>query len=158
MTRWIPFDPARNWPDLGPRFAAGEKKARAAALQARLASELSDNAKATENSQSCSPTKPPVHATPVAGQTKVTPDLQRTQHRTDRYANAEDIRIDDDDISDDAKDLSWATVLKRTFEQFLREERPNMVGLKRVASRKAATNADVSQFGCFLQYGEWIDF
>ncbi|KAK9898128.1 hypothetical protein P389DRAFT_65986 [Cystobasidium minutum MCA 4210] len=130
---WIPFDPARNWPDLGPRFAAGEKKARAAALQARLASELSDNAKATENSQSRSPTKPPVHATPVAGQTKVTPDLQRTQHRTDRYANAEDIRIDDDDISDDAKDLSWATVLKRTFEQFLREERPNM-------------------------YGEWIDF
>lgn len=26
--RWKPFDPARNWPDLGPRFAEGEQKAR----------------------------------------------------------------------------------------------------------------------------------
>lgn len=125
--RWIPFDPARNWPDLGPRFAAGEKKARAAALQARLAAELSDSAKGTENSLSRSPTKPPLHAPSKPGEAKPTPDLQRTQHRTDRYLNAEDIRIDDDDVSDDAKDLSWATVLKRTFEQYLREERPNMV-------------------------------
>ena len=23
--RWKPFDPARNWPDLGPRFAEGER-------------------------------------------------------------------------------------------------------------------------------------
>lgn len=99
-------------------------------MQARLASEQSDNAKATDNSQSRSPTKPPpAHSPSVAGQAKATPDLQRTQHRTDRYLNAEDIRIDDDDVSDDAKDLSWATVLKRTFEQFLREERPNMVSL-----------------------------
>lgn len=27
-SRWQPFDPVRNWPDLGPRFAAGERVAR----------------------------------------------------------------------------------------------------------------------------------
>lgn len=133
LHRWIPFDPARNWPDLGPRFAAGEKKARAAALQARLASEQSDQAKGIENSQSRSPTKPPLHAPSVTGEDKASLDIQRTQHRTDRYVNVEDIRIDDDDVSDDAKDLSWATVLKRTFEQYLREERPNMVSPHRMS-------------------------
>ncbi|KAI6047722.1 hypothetical protein EDC04DRAFT_2863911 [Pisolithus marmoratus] len=29
---WKPFDPSRNWPDLGVRFSAGEKAARAAAM------------------------------------------------------------------------------------------------------------------------------
>lgn len=28
--RWKPFDPARNWPDLGPRFIEGERAARRA--------------------------------------------------------------------------------------------------------------------------------
>jgi WD repeat and SOF domain-containing protein 1 len=29
---------------------------------------------------------------------------------------------------DDELDLSWSTVLKRTFEAYLRQERPNMYG------------------------------
>jgi len=33
-----------------------------------------------------------------------------------------------DKISDDKRDLDWATVLKRTFEGFIRGERPNMYG------------------------------
>jgi WD repeat and SOF domain-containing protein 1 len=33
-----------------------------------------------------------------------------------------------DDIKDDNRDLSWATVLKRTFEAYIRGERPNMYG------------------------------
>lgn len=36
---------------------------------------------------------------------------------------------DHDSIEDDERDLSWATVLKRTFEAYLRGERPNMVSL-----------------------------
>lgn len=41
--------------------------------------------------------------------------------------------IDDKDIlrevgDDDEQDLSWATVLKRSFEAYLRNERPNMYG------------------------------
>lgn len=33
-----------------------------------------------------------------------------------------------DEVEEDLRDLSWATVLKRTFEGYLRGERPNMYG------------------------------
>lgn len=42
--------------------------------------------------------------------------------------------IDDDDLEGeesvlkDKRDLDWATVLKRTFEAYIRGERPNMYG------------------------------
>lgn len=72
--RWRPFDPARDWPDLGPRFAEGERAAR-------------------------------VTANPDA---------------------APDDWVDD--VGDDKIDLDWATVLKRTFESYVRGERPNMYG------------------------------
>ena len=72
--RWRPLDPARHWPDLGPRFAEGERAARAAA----------------------DPNADP-----------------------DEWA---------DEIDDDKVDLDWATVLKRTFESYIRDERPNMYG------------------------------
>lgn len=71
---WKPFDPSRNWPDLGPRFLAGERAARAAAE----------------------------------------PDID-PEDATDR-------------VADDKRDLDWATVLKRTFESYIRGERPNMYG------------------------------
>jgi len=34
----------------------------------------------------------------------------------------------DEEVGEDERDLSWATVLKRTFESYLRGERPNMYG------------------------------
>jgi len=71
---WKPFDPSRNWPDLGPKFAAGERAARAAA----------------------------------------DPDTD-----PDEWV---------DRVGDDKRDLDWATVLKRTFESYIRGERPNMYG------------------------------
>ncbi|KAG6334497.1 hypothetical protein ID866_4592 [Astraeus odoratus] len=71
---WKPFDPIRNWPDLGPRFLAGEKAARAAAM----------------------------------------PDIDPEEWV--------------DKVADDKRDLDWATVLKRTFEAYIRGERPNMYG------------------------------
>ncbi|EGO05214.1 hypothetical protein SERLA73DRAFT_164766 [Serpula lacrymans var. lacrymans S7.3] len=71
---WKPFDASRNWPDLGPKFMAGERAARAAA----------------------------------------TPDI-----------DPEDWA---DKVSDDKRDLDWATVLKRTFEAYIRGDRPNMYG------------------------------
>ncbi|KAF8647953.1 hypothetical protein AX16_006485 [Volvariella volvacea WC 439] len=77
---WKPFDPARNWPDLGPKFIAGELIARAAAGA-------------------------PVPAEPSSS-TSFEGDL----------------------IEDDLQDLDWATVLKRTFEAYIRGERPNMYG------------------------------
>ena len=77
LCRWRPFDPTRNFPDLGPRFAQGESKARQA---------LAESA------------------------SMKLPDPE------------------DETVADDKRDLSWATVLKRTFEAYVRGERPNMYG------------------------------
>ncbi|RDB28629.1 hypothetical protein Hypma_015633 [Hypsizygus marmoreus] len=76
---WKPFDPPRNWPDLGSRFAAGERIARATATPSIL----------VNNTSADSEQLPPVV---------------------------------------DKRDLDWATVLKRTFEAYVRGERPNMYG------------------------------
>ncbi|KAI0320357.1 hypothetical protein OF83DRAFT_602412 [Amylostereum chailletii] len=68
---WKPFDPTRNWPDLGPTFMDGERKARSLG---------------------------PLEEVPA------------------------------DRVAEDKRDLDWATVLKRTFESYIRGERPNMYG------------------------------
>ena len=34
----------------------------------------------------------------------------------------------EDRVEDDRRDLDWSTVLKRTFESYIRGERPNMYG------------------------------
>lgn len=34
----------------------------------------------------------------------------------------------EDKVADDKRDLDWATVVKRTFEGYIRGERPNMYG------------------------------
>ena len=75
--RWRPFDPSRNFPDLGPRFAQGERIARASLAE--------------------------------SASTKL-PDPE------------------DETLADDKRDLDWSTVLKRTFEAYIRGERPNMYG------------------------------
>ncbi|KAG5653587.1 hypothetical protein H0H81_012094 [Sphagnurus paluster] len=75
---WKPFDPARNWPDLGEKFAVGEQAARNAITKAATSS-----------------------------------------------ANVTDT-ADQDPV--DQRDLDWSTVLKRTFEAYIRGERPNMYG------------------------------
>lgn len=80
-SRWKPFDSARNWPDLGQRFIAGEQRVREE-LAAKLASSAATNSR---------------------GSASVS-------------------------LDDDKRDLDWSTVLKRTFEAYIREERPNMYG------------------------------
>ncbi|KAJ3574080.1 hypothetical protein NP233_g1987 [Leucocoprinus birnbaumii] len=74
---WKPFDPARNWPDLGPIFADGERKIRKV-----------------------------LHGDKLKGK------------HTD----------EEDTVDQDRRDLDWATVMKRTFESYVRGERPNMYG------------------------------
>lgn len=73
--RWVPFDPTRDYPDLGPRFAETGEYARAR-FEARTSTNL------------------------LSGQME--PPVPEG-------------------------DLSWATVVKRTYESYLRGERPNMV-------------------------------
>ncbi|KAF9022949.1 hypothetical protein BDZ89DRAFT_956120 [Hymenopellis radicata] len=86
---WKPFDPARNWPDLGSRFFEGERTARLALKREQ-------------------------DSTSVAGS-----QVQEQQ---------QPLEFGEDKISDDQRDLDWATVLKRTFESYIRGERPNMYG------------------------------
>jgi WD repeat and SOF domain-containing protein 1 len=88
-TRWVAFDKTRNYPDLGPRFAAGEKLAKENLL--RKAREAIAQKDGEHNA---------VHA----------PHLERWTQ------------------DEDQADLPWATVLKRTFEAFIRGERANMYG------------------------------
>jgi WD repeat and SOF domain-containing protein 1 len=76
------FDKVRNYPDLGPRFAAGEKRAKE--------------------------------------------DLLRKAYAKDKPSAEQAYGTEDD--PEDLADLSWATVLKRTFEAYIRGERPNMYG------------------------------
>jgi WD repeat and SOF domain-containing protein 1 len=76
--RWKPFDPTRNFPDLGPRFLEGERIA-------HLNNEIALNAS------------------------------RAAQEPLEK-------------ATEDKRDLDWATVLKRTFEAYIRGETPNMYG------------------------------
>jgi WD repeat and SOF domain-containing protein 1 len=77
--RWKPFDPARNWPDLGPRFQSGEDQAKASLIK----------------------------------------EGKLTEEEADAGGK---------DILSDKRDLDWSAVMKRTFEAYVRGERPNMYG------------------------------
>ena len=84
MTRWTPFDRARNYPDLGPRFAEGERRAK---------------------------------------QTASIPSTTK-EKKIKKPANDKE----DDKEGVEPWDLSWGSVLKRTFEAYIRREAPNMYG------------------------------
>lgn len=89
LYRWTPFDTARNWPDLGPRFEETERIGR---MQAK---------------------SPAEGASDPSG--NVNPNEKRNLGWEDR-------------VADDKRDLDWSTVMKRTFESYIRGERPNMYG------------------------------
>lgn len=96
--RWKPFDSARNFPDLGPRFKVGEELAHSQLRKERLKKILAAKAKT------------------------------RTQTIT---GGIEDNDYSDEElntIGPDKQDLDWSTVLKRSFEAYIRGERPNMYG------------------------------
>lgn len=37
-------------------------------------------------------------------------------------------QVTEDQVADDKRDLDWATVIKRTFEAYIRSEQPNLYG------------------------------
>jgi len=105
---WIPFDPSRNFPDLGTRFEHGERVTRAKALAAKQLSSSSSKTKGSNEKKH------------EGYDHRLREELEEELMRT--------IKLDQDDVADDERDLGWATVLKRTFESYLRCERPNMYG------------------------------
>ncbi|KAJ3511277.1 hypothetical protein NLJ89_g4193 [Agrocybe chaxingu] len=98
---WKPFDPARNFPDLGPRFKAGEDIARAALREEKLKAALAAQSK-------------------VATGTNTVAAVVRTASTFDEELA--------DLTESDKVDLDWSIVMKRTFEAYIRGERPNMYG------------------------------
>ncbi|KAF7329836.1 hypothetical protein MKEN_00247000 [Mycena kentingensis (nom. inval.)] len=109
---WKPFDPTRNWPDLGPRFKVGETAARRALALAQAAEEaaaaaalaqapLGKDADVSINDEDDAETRPPA---------------------------ATSVDWDNETVEDDKRDVDWAAVLKRTFESYIRGERPNRYG------------------------------
>ena len=125
---WKPFDPARNWPDLGPRFAQAERRARKEARDAAreaLAQNTSNNKKRSGTLGSKATQKVARDQTRDqegggGGGEKVT--REEEEERWTQWAK------EAEEVEDDVRDLSWSTVLKRTFEGYLRGERPNMYG------------------------------
>lgn len=96
VSRWKPFDPSRNFPDLGARFKAGEEQARVALRKEKMLALAAE---------------------------------QRTATSTGAAPAAVPSTIEDaDEDAVDKTDLDWSTVIKRTFEAYIRGERPNMYG------------------------------
>lgn len=91
--RWLPFDKIRNYPDLGSRFAAGEKRAKENLLR-KVQAQLAVNKGNVDGGDAHNVGHAHLHEHP----------------------------------EEDVADLAWATVLKRTFEAYVRGERPNMYG------------------------------
>ncbi|POY72219.1 hypothetical protein BMF94_4725 [Rhodotorula taiwanensis] len=128
---WIPFDQSRNFPDLGPRFQAGERIARGRLLAAKLAA--SPASEATDKTGSVaagpSPTKPGVtRVKSIPTPTSARQSTVRGYKWGDDERDFADLDWSDETVEDDERDLPWSAVLKRTFEAYLRGERPNMYG------------------------------
>lgn len=96
--RWKPFDPVRNFPDLGPRFKAGEEAARSQLRKEKML-ELAAQRQTATNGNAGTPAKEPV---------------------------VDEAEVED--VGSEPRDLNWSMVMKRTFEAYIRGETPNMYG------------------------------
>ncbi|KAK4702138.1 DDB1- and CUL4-associated factor 13, partial [Phenoliferia sp. Uapishka_3] len=128
---WSAFDPARNFPDLGHRFANGERVARGRIVAAKLAAMPAPRSvhSSPESAHGPSPTLPdpvvPGLPTGVAVRQLEKSDGSRWG---DDERDFDQLDWSSEGVEEDEKDLSWATVVKRTYESFIRGERPNMYG------------------------------
>jgi WD repeat and SOF domain-containing protein 1 len=131
-TRWIPFDASRNFPDLGVRFDAGERVARGRLLAAKLATESAVPSTTSPNHPSAhalSPTRPERLLRPTGPReaSSEAADVPRARWGDDER-DFEQLDWTDETVESDERDLSWSTVLKRTFEAFVRGDRANLYG------------------------------
>ncbi|KAI9629673.1 hypothetical protein KEM48_012737 [Puccinia striiformis f. sp. tritici PST-130] len=110
----------------GPRFEEGERIIRGKALAAK---QLISNSHSTSNSKNKASSSNNNNKKKNEG--KNTDQLHNGHEKSREELESElirSIKLDQDDVADDERDLGWATVLKRTFEAYLRCERPNMYG------------------------------
>lgn len=134
--RWIPFDATRNFPDLGPRFIEGERTARGRLLAAKLAAlppptPIPSLDSSGGKSLKPSPTKPedPQLSTSIPLVPGVGGANGKAKWGDNEVVDFATLDWSLESVEDDVpRDLSWSAVLKRTFEQYVRGERPNMYG------------------------------
>nr|GAT45971.1 predicted protein [Mycena chlorophos] len=131
--QWKPFDPDRNWPDLGPKFIVGEHTARKAlhkeAMEAKALA-------AAEAAKLRAKTKGAPLPLKHDDKDKFTTDLDFEMYEDDMLSPLHhmheweewDPLAEDPTVYADKRDLGWAAVLKRTFESYIRGERPNLYG------------------------------
>ncbi|SCV68190.1 BQ2448_311 [Microbotryum intermedium] len=117
---WMPFDGGRNWPDLGKRFAKGERVARGRVRKAQLES-LEEGSTLKERGGS--------------GKEGENGSKKGEEHQEvvgskwgDDERDFDALDWSDESVEEDWKDLSWSAVLKRTFEAYVRGETPNLYG------------------------------
>ncbi|KAG8947721.1 hypothetical protein FRC04_010495 [Tulasnella sp. 424] len=120
---WVPFDPARNFPDLGPKFKDGEIKARMK-LKAEAAAEAARATKAAAAGHKADSAGDEAHKKQAAMRASKGPKISLEPTDDD----LKEFDREDQDVSMDSRDLAWSAVLKRTFEAYIRGERPNMYG------------------------------
>lgn len=135
------MDPTRNFPDLGARFVAGERLARGRLLAAKLALPPPTAPKTASSFFRSSKLKSVTVPTKIArpfeslspGEKLGLPWGEDERDFDELDWSNEKIELDyEEDVAGasegDRKDLSWSTVLKRTFEGYIRGERGNMYG------------------------------
>jgi WD repeat and SOF domain-containing protein 1 len=122
VRREKPVDSGRNFPDLGPKFAKGEKVARTrhvATLRAKALAAVAAGGGARVKQDRDGHTTISTSSGGVGGERVNTVEDEEKEL---------DERLWDDSPENDERDLSWSAVLKRTFEAYVRGERPNMYG------------------------------
>lgn len=117
-----PFDPVRDWPDLGDRFAS---PARAALRNKALAAHRRRIAPPLASGTSVAPGAVPL-ADGLAG--VGVGDAERAAVGVLSGVRALEVEQSELGMEEDEGDLSWASVMKRTFEGFVRGERGNAYG------------------------------
>ncbi|KAG8919415.1 hypothetical protein FRC01_001296, partial [Tulasnella sp. 417] len=120
---WVPFDPVRNFPDLGPKFKDGEIKARMK-LKVDARAEAARVAKAAAAGKKAEADADEVRKKQAAMRASKAPKVSLEPTAQDLW----EFEREDQDLSTDNRDLAWSAVLKRTFEAYIRGERPNMYG------------------------------
>lgn len=109
------MDLGRNFPDMGSRFARGEKVARTRHV-ASLRSKVLAAATAGAHVKQDRDDRSSVPESGGAGEGVI-----------GNERNLEEL-LWEDSPENDERDLSWSAVLKRTFEAYVRGEIPNMYG------------------------------
>ncbi|CED84386.1 Glycosyltransferase, DXD sugar-binding motif [Phaffia rhodozyma] len=124
---WLPFDPARNWPDLGQKFIRGERLLRDAIFASKKPSKplaVKDTPEEESNPSGVAINNRAVEPVDTSLPENAVERVKRPVSTGGTGKKGEWA----DKIEDDERDLAWAAIMKRTFEAYIRGEAPNMYG------------------------------